>query len=68
MEKKDIHFKQFIVLGRWFKTRCEIAGMKPINVEKLLSHSIGISNSYYRPTDTGTIGRLSKSLRFIDDR
>jgi len=25
--------------------------MKPINVEKLLSHSIGISNSYYRPTE-----------------
>src|SRR6185437_127991 len=32
---------------KWFKTRCEIAGMKPINIEKLLSHSIGISNSYY---------------------
>jgi len=26
--------------------------MKPINIEKLLSHSIGISNSYYRPTET----------------
>jgi len=34
-----------------FKSRCEIGGMKPINVEKLLSHSIGISNSYYRPTE-----------------
>lgn len=39
-------------LRKWFKTRCEIGGMKPINVEKLLSHSIGISNSYYRPTET----------------
>ncbi|WP_458721062.1 hypothetical protein [Candidatus Nitrosocosmicus sp. R] len=36
---------------KWFKTRCEVGGMKPINVEKLLSHSIGISNSYYRPTE-----------------
>jgi hypothetical protein len=36
---------------KWFKTRCEIAGMRPINIEKLLSHSIGISNSYYRPTE-----------------
>ncbi len=26
--------------------------MKPINIEKLLSHSIGISNSYYRPTES----------------
>ncbi len=25
--------------------------MKPINIEKMLSHSIGISNSYYRPPD-----------------
>jgi hypothetical protein len=26
--------------------------MKPINVEILLSHSVGISSSYYRPTET----------------
>jgi hypothetical protein len=26
--------------------------MKPINVETLLSHSVGVSNSYYRPTET----------------
>jgi hypothetical protein len=36
---------------KWFKTKCEIGGMKPINIEKLLSHSIGISNSYYRPSE-----------------
>ncbi len=28
-----------------------MGGMKPINVEMLLSHSIGISNSYYRLTE-----------------
>jgi hypothetical protein len=33
------------------KTRCEIAGMKPINVEKLMNHSTGISDSYYRATE-----------------
>jgi hypothetical protein len=33
------------------KKKHAIAGMKPINIEKLLSHSIGISNSYYRPTE-----------------
>jgi hypothetical protein len=26
--------------------------MKPIDIEKLLSHFIGISNSYYRSTGT----------------
>jgi hypothetical protein len=36
---------------KWFKTRCEIAGMKSINIEKLMGHSIGISDSYYRVTD-----------------
>jgi hypothetical protein len=28
---------------KFFKTRCELGGMKPINIEKLLSHSTGIS-------------------------
>ena len=35
-------------LRKWFKTRCENAGMKPINIEKLMNHSTGISDSYYR--------------------
>ncbi len=38
-------------LRKWFKTRCEIAGMKPINIEKLMNHSVGISDSYYRATE-----------------
>ena len=49
--KKRHPFSAIHCLRKWFKTRCEIAGMKPINIEKLLSHSIGISNSYYRPTE-----------------
>lgn len=35
-----------------FKTLCEIAGMKPINIERLLNHTTGISDNYYRPTET----------------
>ena len=49
--KKRHPFSAIHCFRKWFKTRCEIAGMKPINIEKLLSHSIGISNSYYRPTE-----------------
>jgi hypothetical protein len=37
-------------LRKWFKTRCEIGGMKSINIEILMGHSIGISDSYYRIT------------------
>ena len=36
---------------KFFKTRCEIAGMKSINIENLMNHSIGVSNSYYRPQE-----------------
>jgi hypothetical protein len=49
--KKRHPFQAIHCFRKWFKTRCEIAGMKPINIEMLLSHSIGISNSYYRPTE-----------------
>src|SRR6478672_6085329 len=49
--KKRHPFSAIHSYRKWFKTRCEIGGMKAINVEKLLSHSIGISNSYYRPTE-----------------
>jgi site-specific recombinase XerC len=49
--KKRHPFSAIHTYRKWFETRCEIAGMKPINIEKLLSHSIGISNSYYRPTE-----------------
>jgi integrase len=36
---------------KWFKTRCESAGMRSINIETLMGHSIGLSDSYYRPTN-----------------
>ena len=51
--KKKHPFQANHSLRKWFKTRCEIAGMKPINVEKLMNHSIGIgiSDSYYRATE-----------------
>jgi hypothetical protein len=32
---------------KWFKTRCELSGMKSINVETLMSHSIAIGDSYH---------------------
>ena len=34
-----------------FKTICENAGMKSINIELLLGHNIGVSKSYYKPTE-----------------
>jgi integrase len=50
--KKRHPFQAIHCYRKWFKTRCEIAGMKPINIEILLSHNVGISNSYYKPTES----------------
>ena len=49
---------------KFFKTRCELGGMKPINIEKLLSHSTGISDSYYRATEQEL---LDDYLKAMDD-
>jgi len=48
---------------KWFKTRCETSGMKPINIETLMGHSTGISDSYYRPTEQDL---LEDYLKVVD--
>ena len=50
--KKRHEFQANHSYRKWFKTRCEMSGMKPINIEVLLNHSTGISDSYYRATET----------------
>ena len=50
---------------KWFKTRCEIAGMRSINVETLMGHSIGISDSYYRPTEDELLDDYLKAIPFL---
>ena len=56
---------EFSVHGfrKYFKTRCELGGMKPINVETLMGHSTGISDSYYRPTENDL---LDDYLKVVD--
>jgi hypothetical protein len=49
-------------LRKWFKTRCEISGMKSINIEKLMGHSIGISDSYYRATENELLDDYLKAV------
>lgn len=61
--KKRHPFQAIHCYRKWFKTRCEMTGMKPINVEILLSHNVGISNSYYRPTENEL---LEDYLKVVD--
>ncbi len=48
--KKRYEFKAIHGFRKYFKTHAEQV-MKPINVEILMSHSVGISDSYYRPRE-----------------
>jgi hypothetical protein len=53
------------------KTRYEIADMKPINIEKLMNHSTGISDSYYRATEQELLQdylKASDMLSVNDDK
>jgi flagellar capping protein FliD len=53
-------------LRKWFKTRCEIAGMKPNNIEKLMNHSVGISDSYYKATESELLEDYLKSVGLLE--
>ena len=50
---------------KWFKTRCELAGMKSINIEILMGHSIGISDSYYRITEVELLAEYLKAMELL---
>jgi hypothetical protein len=45
-------FKTVHGFRKFFKTVCEQSEMKPANVELLIGHDIGISSSYYKPTES----------------
>jgi len=50
-ERKRVHeFKLAHGFRKFFKSRCELAGMKTINVEILMGHQVGLSSSYFKPT------------------
>jgi hypothetical protein len=50
---------------KFFKTRCEMAGMKSINIEFLLNHSTGISDSYYRPQEKEILEDYLKAIDYL---
>jgi len=52
-------------LRKFFKTKCEQAGMMPINIEILMGHSVGISDSYYRATESELLDDYLKAVDFL---
>lgn len=60
--KKRHEFQTDHGLRKWFKTRCELADVKPINIEILMNHSTDISDSYYRATEAELLEDYFKAI------
>jgi len=63
--KKRHEFQTDHGFRKWFKTQSEISGMKPINVEILIGHSVGLSDSYYRATEAELLEDYLKAIDFL---
>jgi len=63
-EKKKRHEFSIHSIRKFFKTRAEQV-MRPINVETLMGHSTGISDSYYRPTEKELLEDYLKAVPLL---
>jgi hypothetical protein len=50
---------------KWFKTTCETAGVKSIVTETLMGHSLGVTDSYYRPSERELLDEYAKAVDFL---
>ena len=65
LKKKRYEFQTDHGMRKWFKTQCEISGMKSINIEILMGHSIGISDSYYKITEDELLNEYLKAITYL---
>jgi integrase len=64
--EEELEFKSSHGFRKRFKTQCELAGMKPLNIECLLGHDTGIAGSaYYRPTEREMLEECLKAAPFL---
>ncbi|MBI3860083.1 MAG: site-specific integrase [Thaumarchaeota archaeon] len=62
-ERKRVHeFKLAHGFRKFFKSRCELAGVKTLNVEILMGHQVGLSSNYYKPTDNELFEDYRKAI------
>jgi hypothetical protein len=52
-------------LRKYFKTRCDLDGMKPINIENLIWDSTGRSDPYYHPTENDLLQNYPKREYYL---
>lgn len=63
--KKRYPFQTDHGFRKFFKTRCEMAGMRSLNIELLLNHSCGLSDSYYRPQENEILDDYLKAIDLL---
>ena len=59
---RSYEWKQCHSFRKFFKTRMEMSGVKPIITEMLMGHTIGVSGSYMKPTDGELLEEYSKAV------
>ena len=59
---RNYEFKQAHGFRKFFKTRMEMSGVKPIITEMLMGHGIGVSASYMKPTEKELLEEYSKAI------
>ena len=62
--RRRYDFKAAHGFRKWFKTTAEQV-MRPANVEVLMGHSIGVSDSYYRPTEKQLLEDYLKAVPLL---
>jgi integrase len=62
--KKRHEFQAVHSLRKFFKSHCEQV-MKSINVEILMGHNIGVSNSYYKPSQKEILDDYLKAINAL---
>jgi integrase len=62
--KKRHEFQAVHSFRKYFKSHCEQV-MKSINVEILMGHTIGVSNSYYKPSQKEILDDYLKAINIL---
>ncbi len=59
---RGYEFKQAHGYRKFFKTRMEVAGVKPIITELLMGHGIGVASSYMKPSTEELLEEYAKGI------
>ena len=62
---RNYEFKQVHGFRKFFKTRMEVAGAKPIMTEMMMGHELGVTSSYMKPTSEELAAEYAKSVPAI---